>query len=145
MAGEANRVFKEAVTIISNGPELSHGSVNGEIGAALGRDQHHGYPYVNCVLAIAYGTAPVEGKVIHLYQRELNISGANHATKPGLEYRHKYMGSFAVKAQTEVQYISLTRISIEESCTFYIENDTGQTISAGWSLTAQPWTWGPWI
>lgn len=145
MGGEANFVYKDTVVITASGAALSTGSVDTETTVSLGRNQHYGYPYVNCVLAISFATAPAEGRVIHLYRHELNLSGTNNAIPPSPAYRHRYMGSFAVKAQTAVQYISLTKIPIEENCTFHIGNDTGQSISAGWSITAQPWTWGPWI
>ena len=58
-----------------------------------------------------------------------------------------YLGAFPVKNVTTAQYIPLDVVlpntKTSQGYDFYIRNNGGQTISAGWDLYVTPKTYGP--
>jgi len=101
--------------------------------------------FADLELECAFATAPAAGKFIHVYRRDINMSAAGkNAPLPVVtDYEEKYCGSFAVLNSTAAQVLSLPGILIPHDAEFYIKNDTGQTMSAGYVLRAMPWSWGP--
>jgi len=99
------------------------------------------------VLTCAYSVAPTANTSIALYARLMNIDGTADAITPDSTLRRVFLGSFPVKSQTASQSIPI-EISLPNQYTsqvyeFYIENSTGQTISAGWTLKITPKAIGP--
>jgi len=99
------------------------------------------------VLTCAYSVAPTAGTSIALYARLMNIDGTADAITPDSTLRRVPVGVFPVKSQTASQSIP-TEINLPNHYTsqvydIYIENSTGQTISAGWTLKITPKAIGP--
>jgi len=84
----------------------------------------------------------IENKTIDLFARDLNFDSTNDAIAPTATFTHRYVGSFkvsAVAANTD-QYLLCTVRDVPEEAEYYLINNTGQTISAGWTLKVTPRT-----
>lgn len=135
---------KTAVTLEANGAAI----VNNAIGQA--NDASYsiftnggGYPDGRFVISWAQATAPTEGTVISLIARPINISSTNDAEAPETT-RYKWIGNFVVNNVTTTQYDELYAQDLPWEAEYYLHNNgTGQTISAGWTLTVEPWTRAP--
>lgn len=104
-------------------------------------------PMASAVLTCAYATAPTANTSVNLYARLMNIDGTNDAITPDSNNTHVYLGSFPLDDTTSTQYIPLD-VRLPNQYTsqvyeFYIENNGGQTISAGWTLKITPKAIGP--
>lgn len=77
----------------------------------------------------------------------MNIQSTNDQNEPEADFLHKFLGSFPVENVTSAQYVAidvrLPNTKTSQEYDFYIENQTGQTISAGWDLYVTPKTIGP--
>lgn len=103
------------------------------------------YAYV--ILEVDYSSAPTANSVINMYVRPINIVGTSDAEVPDANYQHVFVGAFPVNDVTTVQFIP-KQIKLENSATssvyeFYIENQTGQQIQAGWDIHITPKAVGP--
>lgn len=96
---------------------------------------------------IDYAVAPDVNSVVNLYLRLLNTRGTNDSEIPDANFTHTYVGSLPVNDVTTNQYvtidISLPNSKSSQEYEFYIENQTGQTIQAGWDLYVTPKAIGP--
>lgn len=102
------------------------------------------YPHAKFVLSATFGTAPTEGTILVLYARPLNIKSTNDAEAPETTRPTVYIGSFVVNNVTTAQYIELLANNVPWEAEYYLHNNgTGQTVSAGWTLDAIPFTVGP--
>jgi hypothetical protein len=104
-------------------------------------------PQASVILLADYTTAPDANSAINLYVRLIDIQGTNDADIPDANFQHVYVGSFPVNDVTTAQYIPIT-IALPNTKTsqvyqFYIENQTGQSLPAGWDLYVTPKTIGP--
>ena len=77
----------------------------------------------------------------------MNIDSTNDQITPDANFGHVYLGSFPLDDTISTQYIPLD-IRLPNTYTsqvyeFYIENNGGQTMSAGWTLKITPKTIGP--
>jgi len=105
------------------------------------------------IFALEFTTATTgdAGSTIGLYARPLNIgnAGTEDSEVPDANFGHIYLGSFphnnpSTSAQTATfGKVSLPNVITSQIYNFYIQNNTGQTISAGWELTVTPVTYGP--
>ena len=104
-------------------------------------------PQASIVLLVNYSVAPDANSVINLYLRPLNIQSTNDQPVPDSNFQHTYVGSFPVNDVTTAQYInlqiSLTNNATSQQYEFYVENQTGQTMPAGWDIYVTPKTIGP--
>lgn len=103
------------------------------------------YPDAEFQIAVTYATAPTVNKTLDLYAQELNFDGTNDEQTPTATYKKRYICSFVVDAVTTIQYINsgLVRNVPREAFYFLHNNDTGQTISAGWTGKVIPRSLGP--
>lgn len=92
-------------------------------------------------------TAPTANSAVNLYARLLDIDSTNDQDTPDANYQHVYLGSFPVNDVLTNQYIpieiSLPNTKTSQVYEFYIENKTGQSIVAGWTLKITPKAIGP--
>jgi len=105
------------------------------------------------IFALEFTTATTgdAGSTIDLYVRPMNIgsAGTEDAEVPDANFGHMYIGSFphnnpSTSAQTATfGLVGLPNVITSQPYEFYIQNNTGQTISAGWELTVTPVTYGP--
>ena len=104
-------------------------------------------PRASVTALIDYAVAPDVNSVVNLYLRLLNTQSTNDSEIPDANFTHTYVGSFPVNDVTTNQYvtidISLPNGKSSQEYEFYIENQTGQTIQAGWDLYVTPKTIGP--
>ncbi len=110
-------------------------------------------PFMAAVLTAQWATATsIAGKLINLYGRPHNIRGTNDASAPSTTNDIIYLGSFKAPASTNATDFYMPLIAgraflpnmyTSQVWEFYIENKTGQTISANWSLHVTPISHGP--
>lgn len=104
-------------------------------------------PRASVTALIDYSVAPDASSVVNLYLRLLNTQSTNDQEIPDANFMHTYVGSFPVNDVTTNQYITidiaLPNTKTSQEYEFYIENQTGQTIQAGWDLYVTPKTYGP--
>jgi hypothetical protein len=107
-------------------------------------------PQATLALEFTTATTGDANSVINLYARLMNIGSADteDAEVPDVNFQKDFLGSFAhnnpaTGEQAVSIVVSLPNVSSQQVFEFYIENKTGQTISAGWELTIRPKTLGP--
>jgi len=130
-----------AVGSTGSAAQLSNGAMDVEAKVTLSSDA----PLADMVLNYRVGVTTGSGAAVHLYRRDINIQSTNSTPQPSLNNKSTYIGSFQIPTaiSTGVDYRAiLVGVPITPDCTFYIENDTGQTLSAGWDLYATPVTYG---
>lgn len=82
-----------------------------------------------------FASAPAANKVLYLYRRDKNISGASHAAIPTANNRNITLPPIPLGVGT-TQYVKLPAVPLSKDCEFYIENGSGVTLNSGWTLTA---------
>lgn len=93
----------------------------------------------------------VANKAINIYARPLNVQGTNDPIAPGVNRQAQLIGRFIVyAASTGTDYwfesdgiCDLPNFQSSQDYEFYLENLTGQTISANWELYITPKSVGP--
>lgn len=101
------------------------------------------YPDALFVLRVQFSTVTgIENRTISLHARPLNIDGTNHAPAPTATFIEKFLGSFVLSSGTD-QYLSLVVHDLPKEADYYLINNSGQTVSAGWTLKVTPRTYKP--
>jgi hypothetical protein len=102
------------------------------------------------VLEFTTATTGDAGSVINLYAVLIDVgnAGTEDSEVPDANFPNIYLGSFphnnpSTSAQTAPIPIALPNAIASQVYNFYIENKTGQTISASWELTIRPKATGP--
>ena len=154
MANETKRIFHGTTTTLeANGASTANNVLTQANDASLNLGSYTspaGYPNVRFVLSFTFATAPLENSMIKLIARPLNIDGTNDAQAPEASFLEKDVGygqrdqHFPVNNVTTAQYAVMDVHDAPWEADYYIFNAaTGQTISAGWTLKATPFTYGP--
>lgn len=101
---------------------------------------------LTCQWATVTGVA---NKRIALYARVMNIDGTSDPVAPSANRKWQPIGAFLVyAAATTTNYLfdsgtcRLPNAAEDQVFEFYIENQTGQTISSNWALKVTPVTQG---
>ena len=94
-------------------------------------------------LDATWASAPTVNTPVNLYARLIEVDGTNDEPQTDATYQNHYLGSFIVDAVTSAQKLVLADAPLPNGNTsqkieFYIENKTGQTISANWRLYVNP-------
>lgn len=145
MAGEMTVVHGTTKTLEANGASIANNAVAqaDDASYSLSADGAS-YPDVEFVLTFAYGTAPTENAVLGLYARPLNIDGTLDAEVPEATRPTEFIGVFVVNNVTTTQVARLIARDVPREADYYVHNAaTGQSVSAGWKLTATPRTYKP--
>lgn len=104
-------------------------------------------PQASIILSVTYSVAPDANSSVNLYLRPLNIQSTNDQDVPDANFLHTYAGSFPVNDVTTAQYclieIDLPNTKTSQEYEFYVENQTGQSMPAGWDIYVTPKTVGP--
>lgn len=102
---------------------------------------------LTCQWATVTGVA---NKAINIYARVMNVDGTTDPVAPGTNRKWQPIGAFLVyAAATTTNYTfdsaacRLPNASASQDYEIYLENQTGQTISSGWTLKVTPLTQGP--
>ena len=98
-------------------------------------------------LLSSFAVAPTANSAVNLFYRLLNVQSTNDDSVPDANFQHSFAGSFPLNDATGAQYATI-EISLKNGYTsqqyeFYIQNESGQTISAGWDLYVTPKAVGP--
>jgi hypothetical protein len=145
MAGETIIKLGTPITLETNGASISNNAVaqaDDDIYSVV--DDGAGYPDAKFVVSFAFGTAPTENTTLELYARPLDISSTNDAEVPEATRPTVRLGSFVVNNVTSTQYAEEIVQDVPWKFSAYLHNNgTGQTVSAGWTLTITPCTVGP--
>ena len=104
-------------------------------------------PQASVTLLCNFSVAPTANSSLNLYVRLLNVQSTNDNPEPDANFQHRYVGSFPLNDSTVAQYISID-ISLPNAYTsqqyeFYVENQAGQSLPAGWDIYVTPKTIGP--
>lgn len=143
MAGEVTRAFGTPKTLEANGGTIASNAITHANDASYGTAADGAnFPHARFVLAFTYSAAPTEGTTLSLVARLRNISSTNHAEVPEFTRQDRFLGEFRVNNVTTTQYAELFAFDLPIEADYYIANNgTGQTVSAGWTLTVIPMTY----
>ena len=104
-------------------------------------------PMASITALLDWSVAPDDSSGVTLYCRLLNTVSTNDSDVPDANFTHIYLGRFPANNVTTNQYItidvSLPNGKTSQEYEFYIQNNTGQTIQAGWDIYITPKTFGP--
>lgn len=119
-------------------------SVAGDLSTWINDDDA---PQASITLLANFSVSPTVNTSINLYLRPLNLQSTNDQDVPSANFQHNYIGSFPLNNVITAQYINL-QVSLPNNITsqnyeFYIENQSGQSLPAGWDLYVTPKTIGP--
>lgn len=144
MAGEAIVKVGTTKTLEANGASCASGVIvqADDASYAIAADGAS-YPDAEFALAVTFSVAPTESTVISLVARPLNIDGTNDADAPEFQRQVQFIGNFIVNNVTTTQYLWLMGYDLPREADYYLANNAGQTISAGWTLKVTPRTLGP--
>jgi hypothetical protein len=100
------------------------------------------FPHAEFVLTGTFSVAPVEGAVLALYARPLDIDGTLDADIPETTRAPVFIGTFTVNNVTTAQTLPLNGLfayDVPRRAEYYVHNNgTGQTLAAGWKLIVTP-------
>lgn len=102
---------------------------------------------LTCQWATVTGIA---NKRVNLYARVMNVDGTSDPVAPSSNRKWMPIGAFLVyAASTSTNYLfdsgpcRLPNAGVDQVFEFYIENQTGYSISSGWTLKVTPMSQGP--
>ena len=101
----------------------------------------------SAVLECTFSVAPDANSSVALFAQLNDLVSTSDQLAPTANFQHVYLTSFPVKDVTSAQFIpqviSLPNNITSQSYNFFIQNNAGQTISAGWDLHITPKSIGP--
>jgi len=99
------------------------------------------------VLEATFSVAPDANSAVALYAQLLDIQGTNDAPVPTANFQHVFIESIPVKDVTSNEFypiiVDLPNNNASQIYQFFILNNSGQTMSAGWDLHPTPKAPGP--
>lgn len=99
------------------------------------------------ILEATWSVAPTANTSVTLFAQLMNIQSTNDMEVPTANFQHVVLGDFPVKNITTIQRvpidIALPNTATSQVYQFFIRNNSGQTISAGWKLLITPKAVGP--
>ncbi len=145
MANEVEWTYASQVTLEDNGASgASDVFVQADDDTLEGTGNASHYPLADFVLNAAFGATVAAGGIVRLYRQDLNIDGASDAPAPGTACRNLFVGSFIIATGNSAKTTyPLPDVPITLDNAFWIENITGESITAGWDLKATPKTFNP--
>lgn len=147
MANETVKVVGTVKTLEANGASTATDVVSAADDASYGvAADGSNYPHAEFVLGFTISTTTsIQNKTINLYAKPLDIDGTNDAQAPetGANFKGVFIGAFTVNDIGTIQYASCVAYDVPWLADYYIDNQTGQTISAGWTLKVKPMTYKP--
>ena len=151
MANENEYVFGSEVVLESNGASVANAAFTPATDATWGSAQHLYYPMADfSLMASGLGAsgATVGSLGLALWRRDININDAgDDEGVPSASLKAHYAGwatlplaaASAALYSMEINDVPLTGRDAE----WYLENQTGVTLAAGWTLKAKPKTNAP--
>ena len=105
--------------------------------------------HVAVIVELTMNVAADDNSGVNLYIRALNVEGTNDDSIPEAEHRRTFLGFFGVlNGITTIQRSTEAPLALPVYKTssvweFYLENKTGETIDAGWTVFVTPMSLGP--
>jgi len=90
----------------------------------------------------AFSIAPANG-VIYVHLRLLNIDGVNDSDAPDANYTPWRIWIINLNDVTATQYQQIYLHDVPDDFDIYLENQSGQSLSPGWTVAVTPVTSGP--
>lgn len=143
MSGETIVVKGTTKTLESAGASIANGSLVKSTTAydQMGSDGN-GYPDAVFVLAATFASAPVEGAVLALYARPMDIDGTLDSEIPETTRPTRFIGTFVVNNVTSLQVMELLAYDVPSKAEYYVHNNgTGIAVNTGWTLKVTPRTY----
>jgi len=144
--GAAVEFFGTQDTLGTSSASVADGafSIAGDLSTWVNDDDA---PQASVVFLGDFASAPTVGASVNLYLRPLDIQSGNDQEIPDANFQHSYVGSFPLNDVATAQYINI-QISLPNNVTsqnyeFYIENQSGFSLDAGWDIFVTPKTLGP--
>lgn len=146
MANELKYTYAASVALEASGASAATAAFVQANDANLSSTNHSNYPLADFVLkTVGFGgtISSAGSPVIALYRQDLNIGSnpSNDAPNPTANNKSKLVGVFTIPlslAATGTNYFVLPDIPLNSESAFWIENQAGQSLNAGWALTAVP-------
>lgn len=92
-------------------------------------------------LMVNYTTGPTANRTIDLIIQPLAFEGTNDEPNPTATHLHHFFASFRPQAITGAQWMYAEAVDLPRAFRAWLfNNNTGQTIPAGWTLRYQPFT-----
>lgn len=99
------------------------------------------------ILESTISVTPTANSKVRLFARLMAFEGTNDQGIPEADFPHVHLGDFPIMTQTGIQRtaieIGLPNVEASQVYEFYIQNNSGQTMSAGWTLFITPKSIGP--
>ena len=93
-------------------------------------------------LSGSFASNPYSSTTLNLYARLMNVVSTNDEGVPDANNRKHCLGCFIVDQTTATQFctidVSLPNAKTSQEYEFFIENDTGFSLNAGWDLYITP-------
>ncbi len=139
MAGETIRVYGTQKTLEANGAAIANNAIGAADDATVSQADTSDYPDGVFVLMGNFTTAPTANRTIDLIIQPLDIDGTNDAPDPTATHLHHHMGVFRPKAVTGAQYMYCEVFNLPRAFKAWLyNNNTGQSLPAGWTLKFTP-------
>lgn len=144
-ANDLIKVSGTELILEGNGASLSDGLFDQADDDTVAPADNAGYPLLDFEFSGTWSVATdINDGEVRLFSRKINFETTNDAPAPSATYPRDMVGVFVPDTVTAAQYLVLESVprSLREE-EFWIENATGQTLSAGWTLKAYPVTFRP--
>jgi hypothetical protein len=103
--------------------------------------------YASVVLECNFATAPDANSSVSLYLQALDVQGLNDAPVPDSNFKHIFVEVFPLNDVTSAQFIpieiALPNVGAGQVWQPFIQNNAGQSMSAGWDIHITPKAIGP--
>ena len=146
MANEAEWTLASEVTLEASGASAANAAFVQADDSTLASANHSNYPLADFALkTVGFSTtlATAGSLTVNLWRQPINFdTTAGDEPAPSASLKAHYVGSFSLPlagASTATYYAHLDSVPlIPGEQAFYLENASGVTINAGWTLKATP-------
>ena len=96
----------------------------------------------NMVLTATFASPPTANTSVSLFARLISVQSTNSEQVPDANFQETFLSAFALNdaagLQAKAVDISLPNSKSGQVYEFYVQNNAGQTMSAGWALHITP-------
>ena len=146
MANETEWTTASQVTLEASGATAANAAFVQADDATLGSANHSNYPYADFQFkSVGTGAAlsSAGNLTVNLWQQPLNFdTTAGDEPSPSASIKAHFVGAFVLPlsaASTSTYYSQINDVNlIPGDAAYWLENNLGQTLSAGWTLKCIP-------
>jgi hypothetical protein len=139
MPGEVIVDVGSWVTLEANGASIANAAFAEADDAIFRRvTDGGGRPHVEVEIEFTNGTAATGSPFISVYRQSRNMIGGNNAQAPSANNLRKFLLSEPTAiSSTAAQRLTFLLYDVPAEFSLWLQNGTGQTISAGWVMRAR--------